>query len=87
MSILPIPFFDKEHFLPQLTYRDSNGCMQITSDLIFTINHNFTESVSVSSRNEFELSPYCCCRDSGTLDFWDEPEEDIYTLEDGQPIE
>ena len=23
---------------------------------------------------------------SGTLDFWDRPEEDIYSLEDGEPV-
>ncbi len=23
---------------------------------------------------------------SGTLDFWDRPEEDVYSLEDGEPI-
>lgn len=23
---------------------------------------------------------------SGTLDFWDRPEEDIYSLEDGEPL-
>jgi len=33
------------------------------------------------------LSPYQLCRDSGTLDFWDDPTEDIYTFEDGEPID
>ncbi len=29
-------------------------------------------------------TPYDCCRLSGTLDFWDNPGEDIYTFEDGE---
>lgn len=29
---------------------------------------------------------YKMCESSGTLDFWDEPGEDIYTNEDGKPI-
>ena len=29
---------------------------------------------------------YRLCRDSGTLDFWDDPAEDIYTFDDGEPI-
>jgi len=32
------------------------------------------------------LNPYQLCRDSGTLDFWDDPTEDIYTFEDGEDI-
>ena len=33
------------------------------------------------------LIPYHLCRMSGTLDFWDDKAEDIYTDEDGEPIE
>ena len=41
-----------------------------------------------SSTNNCEsLNAYKLCKESGTLDFWDEPEEDIYTFEDGEPID
>jgi len=35
---------------------------------------------------ETELIPYECTRSSSVLDFWDDPSEDIYTFEDGQPV-
>lgn len=46
----------------------------------------FTDSVMAAMVTEPELIPYECCRSSGILSFWDDPEEDIYTLEDGQPV-
>ena len=45
-----------------------------------------TESVLAFKPSEPNLIPYECCRSSGVLSFWDEPEEDIYTFEDGQPV-
>jgi hypothetical protein len=33
-----------------------------------------------------DLNPFESCRSNGTLDFWDDPEEDIYTFEDGEDI-
>jgi len=35
---------------------------------------------------EPDLIPYECSRSSGSLSFWDDPQEDIYTFEDGQPL-
>lgn len=45
-----------------------------------------TESVMAAIAGEPDLIPYECCRASGVLSFWDNPEEDPYTFEDGQPI-
>jgi hypothetical protein len=35
---------------------------------------------------EQELVPYDCSRLSGSLDFWKEESEDIYTSDDGEPL-
>ena len=44
-----------------------------------------TKSVSGLMPPERELSPYECLRLSGGLAFWDRGEEDIYSLDDGEP--
>jgi len=45
-----------------------------------------TESVLAFKPPEPDLVPYECSRSSGVLSFWDNPAEDIYTFEDGQPV-
>ena len=45
-----------------------------------------TESIRAFQKTEPELIPFDCARLSGSLDFWNNLEEDIYTSEDGQPI-
>lgn len=45
-----------------------------------------TQSVLAAMATEPELIPYECTRSSGVLDFWDDPSEDIYSFEDGQPV-
>lgn len=45
-----------------------------------------TESVLAFKPSEPDLVPYECARYSGVLSFWDNPAEDIYTFEDGQPV-
>jgi hypothetical protein len=45
-----------------------------------------TESVLAFKMPEPEVVPYECSRSSGVLSFWDNPAEDIYTFEDGQPV-
>ena len=45
-----------------------------------------TKSVRCFEKAEPELIPFECARLSGSLDFWNNPEEDVYTSEDGQPI-
>jgi len=49
--------------------------------MIDTSTNNYIEDINPV------LNPYQLCRDSGTLDFWDDPEEDIYTFEDGEPVD
>lgn len=44
-----------------------------------------TKSVSAVRPMEPELNPYECLRLSGGLAFWDRPEEDLYSFDDGQP--
>jgi len=44
-----------------------------------------TKSVSTLTAIEPDLNPYECMRGSGGLAFWEGPEEDIYTFDDGQP--
>ena len=41
---------------------------------------NSVQSLEIPQR---ELDPFVCCRDSGVLDFWNDPNEDIYNSEDG----
>jgi hypothetical protein len=43
--------------------------------------------MDTSTNNYDGLMAYRLCRSSGTLDFWDDPAEDIYTFEDGEPID
>jgi hypothetical protein len=41
-----------------------------------------------NSSNDYDgLMAYRFCQSSGVLDFWDNPEEDIYSFEDGEPID
>jgi hypothetical protein len=35
---------------------------------------------------EPSLGCYEAARDSGVLGFWDDPEEDVYTMDDGEPV-
>jgi hypothetical protein len=44
-----------------------------------------TSSVQFFEVPEPELIPSECCRLSGILNFWNDPSEDIYTSEDGEP--
>ncbi len=45
-----------------------------------------TASVSSVIEPERELSPYELISSNGALAFWDNPEEDIYSFEDGEAI-
>lgn len=44
------------------------------------------ESVSAARNAKPAIHCYEIARDSGALKFWDNPEEDIYTMESGKPI-
>jgi hypothetical protein len=45
-----------------------------------------TQSISTFKLSEPDINPYDCCRSSGVLSFWDDPQEDIYSFDDGQPV-
>jgi hypothetical protein len=59
---------------------------EITQNSIYFTIKSSTSSIRDHVANEDEFSSYECSRFSGSLSFWDNPEEDIYTLEDGQPL-
>jgi len=48
-------------------------------------NTSETQSVSAVIPIEPDLTPYECMRLGGGLAFWDKPEEDLYSFDDGQP--
>ena len=54
-------------------YKNSKGEVHISPDLVLLDEANYTSS-------------YEMCRDSGALDFWDDPQEDIYTFADGREL-
>ena len=45
-----------------------------------------TASALVAVGPESDLSPYECIRSSRLLAFWDNPAEDIYSFDDGEPV-
>ncbi len=45
-----------------------------------------TASARASTECEEEIGPYELMCGSGALAFWDEPEEDIYSFEDGEAL-
>jgi hypothetical protein len=50
------------------------------------IDDSSTRSVKAIEMQQPELNPFECSRESGVLDFWADPSEDVYTSEDGQPL-
>ena len=98
MSLIPnnlntTEFFSPESFLEQdysnQTFTETSLCSKpiVLQNTLYSSIFTSMSSISAFVYTEEDLSPYLCCRDSGTLDFWDDPGEDVYTLEDGQPIE
>jgi hypothetical protein len=97
MSALPnnlssTAFYAQTLFLEQIysnqTYTETSRSFsdEVIQNNIFLTIQDSMSSISNRVADEDELSPYECARSSGTLNFWDDPEEDIYTLEDGQPL-
>jgi len=81
-----VPYCEMACLYPTNTYRDSKGNIFVSPQIILSFETNFTESASDYVAPEPSFSPYECCRDSGVLDFWNDPSEDIYTFEDGHPL-
>lgn len=67
-------------------------CYNVPSDLVcigelyIRLSTTDTECIREFQPTEPDIVPYEFCRSSGVLSFWDDPSEDIYTFEDGQPI-
>lgn len=45
-----------------------------------------SEAVAAAQEVEPGVRCYEVARDSGALSFWDEPEEDVYGTDDGEPV-
>ena len=58
----------------------SNACFaQMLSQTV-------TLSVAAFQGAEVECEPFYYSLSSGVLDFWNEPEEDVYEAQDGEPL-
>lgn len=97
MSILPsnlntAAFISSETFPEEVYFSKTPTETSRCSDPRILQNTLFsTIQTSMSSISEFvymddDMSPYEYVRSSGALRFWDDPKEDIYSLEDGQPL-
>jgi hypothetical protein len=60
------------------------------SDFVFsfipTVRGDRCEAVLAAQKAKPAIRCYEVARDSGALKFWDDPEEDIYTMESGKPV-
>jgi len=57
--------------------------------MIGIMQHDVSDTASVADMSnsfEEEIDAYEFMRSSGSLSFWDEPEEDIYSFEDGEGV-
>jgi len=54
--------------------------------LLRNVSKSATEAVECFEVPEPEIIPYQYCHSSGVLSFWNDPAEDIYTSDDGEPL-
>jgi len=71
---------------PVVAYGNTAHPRYVTSSAFVNISSTATESVLAFEMPESELIPYNACRSSGALSFWDDPSEDIYSFDDGNPV-
>lgn len=71
---------------PIVSYCSTSINVPLIYNMLAYTTSTFTESVRAFKPSESELVPYQACRSSGVLSFWDDPREDIYSFEDGQPV-
>ena len=67
-------------------YGQHDAYLSTQGGFIVQLADSDTESIRAFQKTEPELIPFDCARLSGSLDFWNSVEEDIYTSEDGQQI-
>ncbi|MCK5269308.1 MAG: hypothetical protein KAJ46_00930 [Sedimentisphaerales bacterium] len=72
--------------LPVAVYGNTAHPRHVASSTFVNISNTATESVLAFEMPEPELIPYNVCRSSGALSFWDDPSEDIYSFDDGNPV-
>ncbi|MCK4816417.1 hypothetical protein KA005_11675 [bacterium] len=85
-TIVPSEIFKSLLLLSSNNYYSEISDVKHIGEAFRMIETTATESAQVATKIEFDLVPYEFCRFSGVLSFWDNPEEDIYSFEDGQPI-
>ena len=73
-------------FSPVVAYGNTAHPRHVTGSAFVNISSTATESVLAFEMPEPELIPYNACRSSGALSFWDDPSEDIYSFDDGNPV-
>lgn len=71
-------------FLPNSNYV-SYGFMQ-AGNIQRPISNSATLAVFTFKLPEPDIIPFDACQSSGVLDFWNDPGEDIYNFEDGEPV-
>jgi len=61
----------------------------IAEDYVYGVYYYYCINFAIASELSDELSDYelrTLAFESGTYDFWDNPEEDIYSINDGTPV-
>ena len=71
--------------MPNMKYNTSGGIIYV-GNLYILSNNSATFAATNISLPAIEPTPFDYCRSSGVLSFWDDPEEDIYDFQDGEPV-
>ena len=69
-----------------LIYIEDDGIIITQQNFFLPVLGSITEATSDITSFEPEPLAFDMARSSGTLDFWNDPKEDIYTSEDEQPV-
>jgi hypothetical protein len=76
---------DEQSCLPWTSlYTAFGSCIRIGG--ILADRGSATMSVLAVTAQEEDLTPYQCVHAGRVLAFWDDPGEDVYSLDDGQPV-
>ena len=77
-------FPDLRISMPNMNYNTPSGIIYV-GNLYVLPNNSKTFAATIISLPAIEPSPFDYCRSSGVLSFWDDPKEDIYDFQDGEP--
>ena len=78
-------FFEPGVSLPNVNYNTSSGIIHV-GNVYALPNNSDTCSALGFSLPAIDPTPFDYCRSSGVLSFWDDPKEDIYDFQDGEPV-